>query len=458
MTPIDVLPDDVLLAIFDFYVARISHQKSDVEAWQTLVHVCRRWRCVVFGSPRRLNLRLVCTPRTPTRERLDVWPALPLIIEVRILMMSVDDIVFALGYSNRICQISLHQETRGLVWDKVLAAMQVPFPALTRLVLQCDDEPEVIPDTFLGGSAPRLQCLEMEGVPFPGIPNLLCSATNLVHLDLHDIPDSGYISPEAMATSLTVLTSLKTLTLDFLCSRSRPDREGRRLPPKTRSVLPNLTRLLFKGDSEYFDYLAAQIDVPRLDYLSITFFFELNFDTPHLVQLISRTPRFQEPNEAHVSLDYDAEIGLLWTSDDCERLLMRILYDDDSGPKLWCAAQACARCLPPLPTMEELKVTNRYIYSPSQMKWKDDFEKEEWLALLRPFTTVKNLYLSDVFQPNVASALQELVGGRTTEVLPSLKNIFLGWFEQSGTFQEAVGQFVDARRLSGHAIAISVWE
>jgi hypothetical protein len=40
----------VLLEIFDFYVFE--------ESWETLIHVCRRrrWRYVVFGSPRRLDL------------------------------------------------------------------------------------------------------------------------------------------------------------------------------------------------------------------------------------------------------------------------------------------------------------------------------------------------------------------------------------------------------------------
>ena len=51
-----MLPDDVLLAIFDF-----CGDKYELEAWQTLVHVCRRWRSVVLGSPRRLGLQLVCT-------------------------------------------------------------------------------------------------------------------------------------------------------------------------------------------------------------------------------------------------------------------------------------------------------------------------------------------------------------------------------------------------------------
>ena len=72
---IDVLPDDVLLDIFDFFVeeGRQSLSKVFVEEWQTLVHVCRRWRSVVFGSPHRLNLRLVCSAKTPARDMLDFF-------------------------------------------------------------------------------------------------------------------------------------------------------------------------------------------------------------------------------------------------------------------------------------------------------------------------------------------------------------------------------------------------
>ena len=57
-------------------------EDEDIEAWHTLVHVCRNWRNVVFGSPRRLNLHLCCTKRTPVRENLDIWPQLPIIIKV----------------------------------------------------------------------------------------------------------------------------------------------------------------------------------------------------------------------------------------------------------------------------------------------------------------------------------------------------------------------------------------
>jgi hypothetical protein len=44
------------------------------------VHVCRKWRNVVLESPLRLNLRIRCYPTTSVREKLDVWPALPIVL------------------------------------------------------------------------------------------------------------------------------------------------------------------------------------------------------------------------------------------------------------------------------------------------------------------------------------------------------------------------------------------
>ena len=142
-----MLPDDALLAIFDFYVVRIPPKETDIEAWVSLVHVCRRWRCVVFGSPRRLNLRLVCAPGTPARETLDVWPALPLVIEGTISSTSADNIVVAPGYRDRVCRIDLRINGR-LQCYKVLAAMQAPFPALTHLLLRCHDNPPAVIKSF----------------------------------------------------------------------------------------------------------------------------------------------------------------------------------------------------------------------------------------------------------------------------------------------------------------------
>ena len=128
-----------------------------------------------------------------------------------------------------------------------------PFPMLTSLQLS-GTPPQTethLPDSFLGGSAPRLRTLTLIDVSFPALPNLLLSAHDLIHLDLWDIPDSGYIPPYAMVVSLSTLIRLNTLYFGF---RSRlSGRTSRRLPPPTRSVLHDLTTRWFSGHSEYLE-------------------------------------------------------------------------------------------------------------------------------------------------------------------------------------------------------------
>ena len=175
MTSIDTLPDDVLLVIFDYYMpvdGGMQGIKKLEKAWQSLVHICHRWRSIVFGSPRHLKLRLVCQERTRARDTLDVWPALPLIIRCygESQLGSVDNIIAVLERSVRVCRIEL-MFVPSSDFEIILAAMQQPFPELTHLDLYPMTRPvPVFPDTFLGGSAPRLEFLKLDDITFPGLP------------------------------------------------------------------------------------------------------------------------------------------------------------------------------------------------------------------------------------------------------------------------------------------------
>ena len=195
MISADTLPDDVLLAIFDYYVNGVAQIEEESErAWQSLVHVCRRWRSIIFESPRRLNLRLLCTESTCARDRLDVWPALPLIIWCYEIG-SVDNVIAVLERSDRVCQIAL-ANVQSSDLEILLAAMQQPFPELTSLSLKSVGKVlpvPVVPDSFLCGSAPRLEYLSLEGIPFPGLPKLLLSAVphlTFLSLEIFPIPDT----------------------------------------------------------------------------------------------------------------------------------------------------------------------------------------------------------------------------------------------------------------------------
>ena len=196
-----MLPDVALLEIFDFYLDSgdendtYPHRDYDpnvedeLTAWFALVRVCRTWRNIVFGSPLRLNLRLYCVPhRTQVRKTIVAWPALPIIVvdhsnNIQDNEKWAENIVAVFEHSDRICLLDLNM-IRSWQVEKVLAAMQKPFPALTRLSLRSKDgeTQPVIPESFLGGSAPQLQSLVLNSIPFPGLPKLLLSATRLVHL------------------------------------------------------------------------------------------------------------------------------------------------------------------------------------------------------------------------------------------------------------------------------------
>ena len=454
-----MLPDDALLSVFDQYVNDESQDVRDREkAWQSLVHVCRRWRSIIFASPRHLNLQLVCRRTTPVRDMLDVWPALPLIVQSYYVYREVlDNIIAGFERSDRVCQIFL---LNFQSWDLEIilagAEMQQPFPELTHLSLSVTEAVlSVVPDSFLGGSAPHLRHLVLANVPFPGLPKLLLSVTHLVDLDLHDIPNyghnSGYISPEAMVTALSVLTRLEVLTLRFQYPE-RYDQASRRPPPSTRSVLPVLTRFWFKGVAGYLEDLVACIDAPRLNDLQISFFYEFVFSTPHLMQFTSRTPTSRALNNAHIiprfvyaSLNFSSQ-----TSGD-GKINVKVLCQG-LGWQISSLEKICTSCLPPLSTLEDL-----YIYEEPHSKpdWKDDIENGLWLRLLRPFTAVKNLHLSEEIALLIGPALQELAEGRTTEVLPSLENIFSEGLESSGPVQEGIAKFVAARQVVIFPIAIS---
>src|SRR5712672_578331 len=462
-----MLPDDVLMEIFKLYVDRTIFTLRNT--WHVLVNVCRRWRHLVYASPRRLDLRLTYCGHRPISEVLVAWPVLPVILVSSAYHLLDylpapeldpwwDNRIAALESEHyaRIREIQILDVTDSR-WERFAAAMQKPFPELTHLhvVLGHGDVVPALPDSFLGGSAPRLRALWLRNIPFPSIPKLLLSANGLVILSLDGIPDSGYISPDVMATALTAMTRLETLDLRFRSPRSRPDPASRPLPPPTPFVLPALVELKFEGVHEYLEDLLAPINAPLLHYLYIVFFMDLNSDLPQLHRLVDHAKEFKTYDHAEllisdlsIQLSLYPKTGLVdhhWLK--LITIKCRVLEGQFSS-----LARVCSPSFPPISTLEELEIRED-----ASSHWKGDTENAQWLELLDPFTALKNLYLTHGVAQRVCGALQELSGERATEVLPVLRNLFVRR-SSLPPVQEAVVSFVAARQLSDHPIVVDRWK
>ena len=367
------------------------------------------------------------------------------------------DINAALLQHNRVYKIEINPISNSLLMNPMV--MGVSFPVLTDLELRSNGvaAAPVLPDLFMGGLAPRLQSLKLQRIPFPSLPRLLFSATDLVTLHLFEIPQSGYVSPGAIVTALSMLTRLKSLHLDFDPSqRWAPVGSRPRLPLKP-ITLPALIEFYLWSDSEYMEDMVSRIDIPLLNSARIAFSSQPNSTTPLLRDFISRTEVFEELHRAKVAISEDSIHLTLSQPDggpDGKILKLRISCNASEW-RFSSLTQICSSLLSPLPTLEHLEIFA------DQLHWRFNMmENAHWLGLLRPFSSVKDLVLFDDLVKSVAPALRELTGERVSESLPALKNLFLKGScpsAPSQLVQEAIEQFVLARRLSGQPVVLHYW-
>ena len=465
---IEKLPDHPLLETFSFYVeeARGSSESpilERIDAWHTLVHVCQRWRSLVFASSRRLNLRILCTNTRPLREILDLWPALPIVIWCEEIdftgypptsVVGAENIVSALGHRDRVSQISF----LGLSlsdFPRFTAIMHASFPVLTHLGLGPYDEEAIIEDSFLGGSAPCLRSLRLHGVTFPALPKQLLSANDLVDLRLLDIPDSGYISPEGMAFCLSSLTKLEDFCLRFPYPASSPDPNSRR--HLTRVNQPNLIRLDFEGTNKYLEDFVALTNAPLLRVFQMVFTDSVVLNTPQLTDFFHRAERFKILDQAELHFyDYDVAVKLLSQKETVNRTFLKV--QGDGGPlegRCYALAQVRSSFLTLISSLECPNLTENECWP---MISQDIVENAYWLQLLRPFTALKHLYLSGEPGLHVARALRELPWEGVVEVWPALQSVFLEGPQPSEDVVDAIAPFIVRRQLSSHPVTVHSWE
>ena len=321
--------------------------------------------------------------------------------------------------------------------EKLASVTQGPFPALTRLSLEStkDGTIPILSDGFLGGSAPHLRELYLNGIPFPAALIPLLSARDLVDVD---ILDTGYISPEVVVVSLATLSGLKHLTLGFRWGPSYP--APIRYPPR-RTVLPALTSFYYKGIFEYLEYFVTQVDAPQLNCFGIEYleYWDeeeiADYQLPQLCKFIDRSEKLKpswfqrmdlriQPNTVVIELVHG---GQSW---------FRLSVQDEG------INQVLGQICPILSNVDRLFISS------GDTEYNELGDEILWLQLLRSFTTVKALSVQDSLSQHVVSVLQNVTGERAAEVLPALELLCL-----QNRPMACVEKFVEARRNVGRPVS-----
>ena len=433
---IERLSHDDLMKIFKFdrlvsESTALSHGRP--WKWHRLVHVCRRWRYIIFGSPQSLDLRLFCTYGTPVKDNLDCWPALPIVM--RYLAFSnplpplvstrdEDNIIAALQHPHRICTIQLAVTTPLLEGLATLA--QDPLPALQHLELSTQTGTGlVLPSEFFGGPSPRLRVLHVARIAFPALQRLLLSAENLVSLKLEALPSSGYVSLEALMICLAVTTLLETLHLHFNFPTARFIAGGNISAPQRRVVLPSLDDFAFHGASEYLECLLSGIDAPVLKNIDISFLNQATiFHTPQLLQFIGRTETQRLHDEAKVYCSRN-DISITLTRQGAPYRMGLRVGCMSLDWQLSCMAEICDELSLITSDVRNLHIDASFPLPGGQ----DDMDPLPLLDLFRPFGNVERLFLTEKVTWHVKYALKQPIA---TGVLPNAKVIhveepFIHW-------------------------------
>jgi hypothetical protein len=474
---VNTLPNDIFLEIFSFYLSSYPGRHGYLPyhahtiAWQILVQVCQRWRDVIYGSPCYLDLHLPCSYDTHFRKNFGRWPEFPLTLHYSIddNMDDNDDAIAALEHPDRVhhANLAIRASSDSAVVDNILAAMQVPFPALTHLdFARPDPKDEVycyldiqpyyeveeifVPDEFLGGFAPRLQRLYLGAVYFPALPKLLLSARDLVSLELERI---GYVSPEAMVGGLAGLTKLSTLHIKFH-SDDPPysDENSRRPDLPIHALLPALNEFAFRGSSWYLEDLVAQIDAPGVKVIEIEYL-SLEIEAGQLLQLIGRTRTFKFAQFRHAQLTFcfhrnDVSLVFDRPQGECLQHLFHLtvsLVDRELDHLVPCMIRVLRQFVAMLSDVGQLFIEDER-YDPEEERYLDDIE---WLPLLRLFPAVKALDVTGLVTPYIAEEFQNIAEESIMEVLPALHSLWLDGEELTGS------RFLSLRQLSGRPVNVA---
>ena len=380
----------------------------------------------------------------PVLDAVGCWSALPIVVQYGESPASDPpapedgkNINVALKQSDRVSSMSL------TITSPLLKLSEIERPFSELEVPSRNSAQLTLPSTFQWG--PSLRCLNSTSVNFPSLLQLLGSSKNLVDLLLHEVLDPSCFPPEALTNTFSGMVQLRSLSLHFPST-------GNHLtpPPPSRElvILPALTRLNFRGTTEYLERLVARIDTPLLGDIEVTFVEKSNFDLSQLFKFTTRMGIHTSPRRADI-LSSEHAVSISWTrpgDSNCFKLQSPCKSFSD---RLFILARILYQFSAFLYSVEDLRVTAQ-----RPLKQGDDLNYERWSEpisqAINTFMGVKWLYVSgNLWNDIVCSSQLWHWQRRPKSMLPALHKLYvLQPAPHYSRLREAIVSFMVSRRLS----------
>jgi hypothetical protein len=462
-TPIHTLNDDVLMNVFYLYLLDVQDEDEDENGklkvhwdrqrwWYKPAQVCRQWRHLILASPSHLNLHLICTYGVPVADMLACSPPLPVTIyywdkDRETTAEDEEGILLALRQCSRVRHICFALRTPNL--RKSITAMDVQFPILERMYVKSrTEEPTslVFPRTF---QAPNLRHLKLFTASLAIGSPLLTTTAGLVTLILENIPPFPYLPPRYFLIRLSLMRQLEDLVIHF--HSPLPNRDvGRPLshiPNMTQVILPNLRRFWFQGTGVYLEGLVARISAPVLSGLHITFFNQLPFATPWLLQFMRMSENL---GFRAIWLDFLLDGFVLSTERQGKStfkpfLLMILCKHPDL--QVSSAVQILSALQPVITVAEQLTLGD--VVRPQSSDWHNKVTHTQWRELLRLFRNVETLHVQNELVGEVSRSLQSDDEEPPLRLLPDPTEL---GYSGGNNARDAYTSFVVERQAEGHLV------
>ncbi|KAH9955693.1 hypothetical protein BC827DRAFT_1386300 [Russula dissimulans] len=426
--------------------------------WYKLVRVCKRWRCLIFGSASYLGLSLLCTYGTPIADMLAHSPPLPLTIdyvdEDRNITAEDERVIsLALQHHGRVRRIRFLMRTSNL--RKLLLALNEEFPNLEHLYirpLNTNDEDLTLPESF---QAPNIRHLVLVNFALPLGSPLLVTTAGLVTLSLQGIPSSIYFRPDELLRWLSFMPQIETLGVGFYSAFSNRDVESQLLhmPITTHVTLSRLRWFGFEGVSAYLQTLLHWMTTPLLKKTEAYFSDHVMSSVPSFALFISENNNLRSNcvklgfyNKAVIICAYPHDKARIYTWRACFR---RRDPDGSDWPVGSRAARLHDALRPALFSIVNLIL--EYDYSRLAARG-DQVDRTHWREILGSFGNVNTLHVPNGLIGEVSRSLKPENGESPMDVLPQLKKLSYSGSRGAG---DKLKPFIKARRKAGRPITLT---